>query len=119
VTVSPLGEDAWHVVAVVENLGFLPTHVSAQALRMKAVQPVRLELAPGDGVALAGGKPRQDVGQLQGRSNKLEVAYNGASPTDNRARAEWVVRGPAGATVELQATSERAGVLRRTIVFGD
>ncbi len=43
---------------------------------------------------------------------------NAASPTDNRARAEWVVRGPAGATVALQATSERAGVLRRTIVLG-
>ncbi len=118
VTATPLGEDAWHVVAVVENLGFLPTHVSAQALKMKAVRPVRLELVPGDGVALAGGKLKQEVGQLEGRSNKLAVAFNEPSPTDNRAKAEWVVRGPAGATVELRASSERAGVVRRTIVLG-
>jgi len=118
VVVTPLGEGAYHILAVVENVGFLPTHVSEQALKMKAVQPVRLELALPAGAILIGGKARQEIGQLQGRSNKMDVAYNGVSPTDNRGKAEWVVTAAGGATLTLSAISERGGVLRRDVILG-
>jgi len=117
VIVTPLGEGAYHILAIVENLGFLPTHVAEQALKMKAVQPVRLELELAEGVTLASGKQKLEVGQLQGRANKLVVVYDGVSPTDNRAKAEWVVRAPAGSTLQLHAISERAGVLHRAIIL--
>ena len=42
---------------------------------MKAVRPVRLELELPAGATLVGGKQKQEIGQLEGRSNKLEVAY--------------------------------------------
>ena len=115
---TPLGEGTYHILAVVENLGFLPTHVAEQALKMKAVQPVRLELALPEGATLIGGKIKQEIGQLQGRSNKMEVAYDGVSPTDNRGKAEWVVAAPKGATLKLSAISERGGVLHRDVILG-
>jgi len=85
---------------------------------MKAVQPIRLELTLPAGATLIGGKSRQEIGHLQGRSNKMEVAYNGVSPTDNRGKAEWVVTAAEGATLKLSAISERGGVLRRDVILG-
>ncbi len=73
VKVTPLGDGTYHILAVVENTGFLPTYVSQRALQMKAVRPVRLELEPGAGVELIGGKQKTEIGQLEGRSNKLDV----------------------------------------------
>jgi murein tripeptide amidase MpaA len=118
VKVTALGDGAYHILAVVENAGFLPTHVSQRALQMKAVRPVRLEIDLPDGATLAGGDRKAEIGQLEGRSNKLEVATLwAASPTDNRGKADWVVRAPAGAAVVVRAVSDRAGTIRRDITL--
>lgn len=119
VKVTPLGDSAYHILAVVENAGFLPTYVSQRGLAMKAVRPVRLEMELGEGVELVGGKQKVEIGQLEGRSNKLDVAELwAASPTDNRGRAEWVVRAKNGGTVKLAAVAERAGTVRRELTLG-
>ena len=116
---TPVGEDAYHVVAVVENAGFFPTHVSQQALKRKAVRPVRMELSLNEGVALVSGKLKTEIGQLEGRSNKLDVDNLwGSSPTDNRGKAEWVVRAPAGTKVTVTGIAERAGTIRQEVTLG-
>lgn len=116
VKVTPLSEGAYHVLAVVENTGFLPTYVSQRAQQMKAVRPVRLEIDLPEGAELVGGNRKVEIGQLEGRSNKMDVSNLWAgSPTDNRGKAEWVVRAPSGATITVAALSERAGAIRRTV----
>jgi hypothetical protein len=102
----------------VENTGFLPTHGSSQAKKMKAVRPVRLELTLPEGATLVGGKQKQEIGQLEGRSNKLEVAAFGDSPTDNRGKAEWLIRAPQGGTLTVSAIAERGGTIRRQLALG-
>ena len=93
-------------------------HTSEQAKKRKAVRPVRAEMELGEGVELASGKPRIELGHLEGRSNKMEPdVLWGMSPTDNRARAEWVVHGKPGDTVTTHVLSERAGSLHKTIVL--
>lgn len=114
VQVTRLGEETFHVRAVIENSGFLPTYVSQRGLAMKAVRPVRLELELRPGMELVSGKQKAEVGHLEGRSNKLAVAHE-PSPTDNRAKAEWTVRAPSGSVVGLTAIAERAGTIRRSI----
>ena len=118
VTLTPLGDGVYHLLAVVENRGFLPTSGSNQAAKIKAVRPVRLELELPAGATLRSGKPKQEIGHLEGRSNKLDVAYYGVSPTDNRGKAEWLIHAPAGGTLTLCAVAERGGTLRRQIVLG-
>ena len=118
VEVTKLGEGSYHVLAVVENLGFLPTHVSKQALKMNAVRPVRVEVELPEGATLASGKARQEIGQLEGRSNKLGMSSAWAiSQTDNRGKAEWVIRAEAGSTVKLTAKAERGGVIEREVTL--
>ena len=114
--VKYLGEDSYLINLVVDNTGFLPSHTSQQGKKRKYIRPVRAELELPEGVKLASGKRRVELGHLEGRSNKLEVTSLWSnSDTDNRARAEWVVRGPAGANIALVVSSERAGLLRQVI----
>jgi murein tripeptide amidase MpaA len=115
IKLTRVGDDAYHLLAVVENTGFLPTNGSSQAKKMKAVRPVRLEVALPEGATLAGGKLKQEIGHLEGRSNKLEVTSFGDSPTDNRGKAEWLIRAPQGGALTLSAVAERGGTIRRQI----
>jgi len=84
------------------------------ALRM--ADPIRLTMP--EGATLVGGRQKTEVGHLEGRSNKLEVTtYWAASPTDNRGKAEWVIRAEPGARVVLTAIAERAGTIRHEITL--
>ena len=114
VELTPLGNGLHRLLVVVENTGFLPTNGSNQAKKMKAVRPLRLELALPAGASLVSGKARLEIDHLEGRSNKMDVAYYGTSPTDNRAKVEWVIRAPEGGELTLTAIAERGGTIRRT-----
>lgn len=119
--VTPLGDSAqggvdFRLKLVVENTGFLPTYTSQQGKKRKATRPVRAELELPAGISLINGKRRVELGHLEGRSNKLDLTMPGAdSPTDNRARTEWVLHAEPGAVINLKVISERAGVLRREV----
>ncbi|HLQ28349.1 MAG TPA: hypothetical protein VK140_03825 [Ktedonobacteraceae bacterium] len=104
-------------MALVENNGFLPTYTSKKALERKDVRPIEAELELPEGVSIVSGQRRSELGQLEGRSNKLWVWFSGSSPTDNRRKVEWVLKGPRGSTVNLIVRSQRAGVVRRTITL--
>jgi murein tripeptide amidase MpaA len=120
IKLTPLGNGSYHLLAVVENRGFLPTNGSQQALVMKAIRPVRLELELPEGAAiLKGGKLKQEIGHLEGRSNKLDMAYYGSSPTDNRGRAEWLIHAPRGGALTIHAIAERGGTIHRRIELAD
>ena len=118
VEVKPLGEGNYQVRALVENLGFLPTHVSNQARKMRAVKPIRLELVLPAGASIKTGKLKQDIGHLEGRSSKQDTSYYGpyaSSPTDNRGKTEWVIYAPQGGVLKLTAIADRAGTIRREV----
>jgi murein tripeptide amidase MpaA len=111
VTITPLANDLFRVEAVIENLGYLPTHVTRQAINAEAVSPVVAELRLEEGVELVAGKGQVELGHLAGRS---ERAMNYSRFIDWHAcarKAEWVVRLRDGdlADIEVQAISQRAG----------
>ena len=108
---APLGGGEYHLLLVVENTGYLPTYTSSLGKQNKSIRPVRVELKLPEGVALVTGKWRTELEHLEGRSNKRGLFTRVGSPTDNRARAEWVLKGSAGSEVEIKVLSERAGVL--------
>src|SRR5579859_557701 len=116
-TIEPIGEQVYHITVVLENGGFLPTYTSKKTLERKAVRPLEAELSLPDGAKLISGKARQEMGHLEGRSNKLWNWFVGSSPTDNRCKLDWVVTGPAGAQLTLTVSSQRAGTLRQEIVL--
>lgn len=112
-TVEPLGDALYKVRLVVQNTGWLPTYITKKALEKKLVRGVIAEIELPDRATLRTGKPREELGQLEGRAYKPSaVTFWSADPTDDRAKVEWVVHAPQGGTVRLTARHERAGVVR-------
>jgi hypothetical protein len=112
-TVEPLGDALYKVRLVVQNTGWLPTYITKKAVEKKLVRGVVAEIELPDGATLRTGKPREELGQLEGRAYKPSaVTFWNADPTDDRAKVEWVVHAPQGGTVRLTARHERAGVVR-------
>lgn len=115
--VTPLGEGVYHVRLVVHNIGWLPTYVSKKALEKKIVRGVVAEITLPEGATLRSGKPRQDIGQLEGRAYTASSAtpwgflISGVNTAD-RAKVEWVIHAPNGGTVQIVAKHERAGTVR-------
>ena len=103
---------------VVENSGFMPTFTSDQGRSRRAARPVRAELVLPETVQILSGQEKKELGHLQGRSGRLSVsALYAASPTDNRAWTEWVLRGASGQVVEVHVLSDRAGSLHETVTL--
>jgi murein tripeptide amidase MpaA len=118
--VTPMGDDSYRINLVLENSGFLPTSTTICGAKRKAVRPVRVEITLPEEIQLKSGNRRVDLGHLEGRSSSLEMTTFFASSTHgNRARAEWVVQGPAGASFTLKVISERAGTLNREVRLGE
>jgi murein tripeptide amidase MpaA len=114
--VLKIGDDKFHLNLVVENTGFLPTFTSQQGKTRQSARPVRVELELPEGASLTSGKHREELGHLEGRSNKLDLGANSAdSPTDNRARKEWVIQAPLGTKILLRILSERAGTITQEV----
>ena len=113
--VEHLGDGVWRVRLVVQNSGWLPTNVTQKAVERKVVRPIEAEITLPDGASLVGVEGKLELGQLTGRALKANVLGAGNDPTDDRAKAEWVVRAPAGTTVEVEARHQRAGVVRASI----
>ncbi len=114
VKVRPAGEGAYHITAVLQNTGWLPTNVSLRAVEKKLVRPIEVELALPEGAKLISGQRKTEAGQLGGRALKRSGLFE-ADPTDDRAKVEWVVSAPPGSAIMLTATSLRAGKARHTL----
>jgi len=118
---SVLGPGTWKVTLVIQNTGWLPTYVSKRALARKTVRGIVAEITLPSGATLAGGKPRDEVVQLEGKAYK----HTGVSfwpdynITDDRMKLDWIVRAEAGATVQLTARHERAGTVRAEVVLAE
>jgi len=120
VAVSPIGADTWRVRLIVQNSGWLPTYVTKMAIRHKLLRGVLAEIALPEGCALIEGKPRAELGELEGWA----YLHTGISfwpnkrPTADRAHADWIVRAPAGAEVRLAAWHARAGRVSANVTLG-
>jgi len=115
-TITPLGQGDYAINLVIENTGYLSTYTSQQGKKRQAARPVRIELEIPPEANLVTGKSKVELGHLEGRSNKFEVASVWESSyTDNRARTQWVIHAPAGTQFAINVLSDRAGALHTKV----
>ena len=107
--VTALGDHNYRVRVVLENTGWLPSYVTKKAVERK-VRGLVCEIELPKGAKLETGKPREELGQLDGRAYK--EATLGSEGTSDRLKVEWIVRAPKGGKVKVIARHERAGVVR-------
>ena len=115
---TPVGEGAYRLRLVLENSGWLPTHVTQKALDRKAVRPIEVVLELPDGARVVTGKEREEVGQLEGRVERRAIMWwHVDHSTSDRTKVEWVVEAAAGERVGVVARHERAGTARAELVL--
>jgi len=114
---TPLGDGTYHLNLIIENPAYFPTYTSNMG-KKRGARPVRVELELPEGAEFVQGKQKTDLGHLEGRNNKGGIFGSGSNGTDNRARAEWVIRSPTGQTVRASVISDRAGTLHTEIQLG-
>ena len=90
--------------------------MTKRAVANKLTRGVICEIELPQGARLETGKPREELGQLEGRAYKPVTPSSWAGwsgdTTDDRVKVEWVVRAPAHSLVRLTARHERAGTVR-------
>jgi len=118
---TPLGADTWSVRLVLRNSGWLPSYVTKRALTNKLTRGVVCEIELPEGASLKTGRPREELGQLEGRAYKPVTPSSWAGwsgdVTDERIKVEWVVRAPERGIVKLTARHERAGTVRAQLAL--
>lgn len=102
VTVTDHGGGVFEITADVANEGFLPTAL-AQGVRARAVAPVMVQLGVDPSAIVTGDAKTSFIPTLDG---------SGA-----RKRYTWVIRGQAGARVELRVRSQKSGFDSTTITL--
>jgi murein tripeptide amidase MpaA len=120
---TALAQDTWRVRCIVHNTGWLPSYVTKRALDHKLMRGVLCEIELPAGASLETGLPRAELGQLEGRAYKPATPSSWAGwsgdVTDDRAKAEWVIRAPQGGVVRLRAWHDRAGEARAEVQLGN
>ena len=109
--------DVHYVTAVLHNTGWLPTNITQQALKMKVVRELEVDIALPDGAQLRSGKLKTMLGQLAGRDHKSTTPIWSGDPTAERAKVEWVIEAEPGTEVVITAVHPRAGTIRQTVVL--
>jgi len=113
---TPLGGDAYRVRLVVQNTGWLPSYVTKKALEKKVARGLVCEIELPEGAVLETGKPREELGQLEGRAYK-EAFPSVDDVTSDRIKVEWTVRAPRGSIAKLTARHDRAGWVVTEVTF--
>jgi murein tripeptide amidase MpaA len=112
-SVEALDNKTYRVRLVVENTGWLPTHITQKALERK-LRGIVCEIELPKGAKLQTGKSREELGQLGGRAYK-DAMNNSSDSTKDRVKVDWIVHAPKGGKVKLIARHQRAGTVRTEV----
>jgi murein tripeptide amidase MpaA len=110
-------EDTWRVRLIVQNTGWLPTYGSKMAQKRKLLRGVLAEIGLPKGALMISGKPREELGELEGWAylHTPISFWPNKRVTADRNYVDWVVKAAAGSEVELTAWHERAGRVRTRV----
>ncbi len=112
IDVTPQGNDIYKLVMQLENRGFLPTYTSKKAQEKSIVKPIKVNLSIPKTANLIAGNMNQEIGHLEGRSNKILSTL--ASGIDYRTHVEWVIKAPSGTKIDIEVKSDRSGTVRNS-----
>lgn len=116
---TPLGGGLYRVEAVAGNLGYLPTYLTQEAVKLGVDTGVSLSLS-GE-MELVEGKAVQQLGHLQGFSGVssafTEMGYLTRSHQPQRKKACWIVRAGAGVQLTLCCQSPTGGCSEQIVVL--
>ena len=111
---SAIDANTWRVEIKVGNIGYLPTHLTQEALQLKTAKEVIAELK---GAEVADHLPAtRKLGHLAGRAGRsgrfMDGGYRGRVDADCSKKVIWLIQGQEGDSCQIQISCPTAGVLR-------
>ena len=118
VHVEQVGNDVYSLNVVVSNHGYLPTNISHQAVKQRAVRAdlIQVELSPG--MVLHNCEARQSLGYLEGYvAGQRAWFYSFGPAAKSTRRARWTIKltNPEQNTVTIRLVSQRGGTVTRQV----
>ena len=101
VKAEKIADGVYRISCGVVNGGYLGTSGTSLASRINVTKPVAATIS-GEGITVAQGKAKLDLGHMPGRSEK---------------KAEWLISAVPGTEVTITAKGERAGTYRHTLTL--
>jgi len=93
--INAIGDNVYTVSVAIRNDGYLPTNVTAQAVKMQQARPVTAQITLSDGAEILVGDAKQELGHIAG--------YGG------RRKAEWTIKSADGPGGSVTVASNKAG----------
>ena len=114
-----VADGVFKITAVVGNLGYLPTNISDEAIKLNKSEQVKVCI---DSDAIIEGKKCAEIGDLSGYSRtRSGVFFYGNISTAMSAPAKkkisWVVKGSKGDKVVIKASQPKAGTASKEVVL--
>ncbi|MBQ6679607.1 MAG: hypothetical protein IJM76_06240 [Lachnospiraceae bacterium] len=114
-----VSEGIYKLTVTVGNVGYLPTNLTDEAMKLKVDKPVTLTL---ENAKLIAGKETEELGQLSGYSRTVTgVFFYGNISTDKSAEAKkrvsYIVEGKSGDVIKVKAAHAKAGTACAEIVL--
>jgi len=118
-----IADNTYHIKAVIQNSGWLPTYLTKMGLSKNKSRGIICEIELPKDARLQSGRSRIDIGQLEGRAYKATSPFHWAGmtkdPTNDRAKAEWIVTAKQDGIIKLKAHHEKAGATHADIKLGN
>lgn len=99
--IEKISDKVFRISVAVRNDGYLPTHVTQQAIKMNQAKPVEASIQLNEGDTLLIGDAKQEIGHLSG--------YGG------RRKVEWTVRFEDAPQGTIKIASKKAGTVNLNI----
>ncbi|NLN82828.1 MAG: zinc carboxypeptidase [Firmicutes bacterium] len=111
-------ENLWQLQFVVGNLGFLPTHLTQEAINLKRAKEIQVEIS---GARRVDNQPNKEkVGHLAGRVGRSFYHYSGyptRSSADSTRKVTWMLKGQKGDQCVLKISCPTAGLVEKTFTL--
>ena len=109
----------YKITAVVGNLGYLPTNLTDEAVKLNCAKPVEVSI---EGAKLVSGKATEKIGDLSGysRTRSGVFFYGNISTSENapaKKKLSWVIKANAGDKIKVTASQVKAGKASAEIVL--
>lgn len=104
-----VAQEVFRIEMIVENLGFLPTNISEQAVQANAVKPVVAYIGLNEDASLLIGREWVEIGHLKGLFDKLPELPAPTMEEGSKKKIEWIVKAVKSKKVKLTVQSEKGG----------
>lgn len=104
-----VASEVYKIEVMVENMGFLPTNISEQALQIKVVKPITVSIELGEGANLLIGQEWVEIDHLKGLFDKLPELPAPVMDEGSKKKVEWIVRAAKPTKVKVTVRSEKGG----------